>query len=794
MLFKNFLRASAMVCMMLALLHMGVFSAEGEYIRNFEKVNEYADGQFADVSGEWYADAVKEVYELGLMKGTGEQLFGPDGRLTNAEAVAVAARLHAIYYDGENAFLQTEPWYTAYLTYAMENGICSDNFEPDEVATRAFFAGVLGNAVDKSILPEKNIITAGALYDVAGWYADAVYLFYRSGVLTGNDAYGTFAPDSSVTRAEVAAIITRVVNPGSRISFELVKKPVEGTYSILEDGSFEAYRQKALVANLQVILEGKEKTDAWQYDTYTLEHAAIPASTIIIPADRYYKETDVDDDIYWIPTEYAAQFGWNREMSYPFFESWLRWGYFHGPDERRYLAKLSHGDFGDLILEYPGEAAWSETFTYDSFYDEAWAKINASNPQGHLPGIQKADLVAFVNSYFPDCTDENTETERENFDPYKADPDYMIRVNYLKEWDGNYFFRTNYPEQKPLQPLPELKETPNSDFYLDYNMAEPFRQWCQEHLGQCVLAVHHKDDGLVMLAEIRNYIPPNQYFSPGFIDLSQINSWNFHEGALSINWAYSDIEYANAITVKDKNVVDSLAAMYEEKLKNEDYGIYSVYGDQIAQILLRFSDYQNPLTYEGLLDNAVIGNLNPENFYLMSYDKHTYCLVAFTPKWNRGGSPEETGLDPMDAENTTLSFYATSALEPYLKIKEWGEDGKPVYETIVVLKVGGDSTEGRGAEYFLGYGTKGGKTDGLPSGEAEEGQLITGLQLTDRGITGSYDPGNGSYILQAGNVIVICQTNSSVITVNGEEKKLSQPVQVIDGVACFPEEILDYFE
>ena len=64
----------------------------------------------------------------------------------------------------------------------MENGICSDNFEPDEVATRAFFAGVLGNAVDKSILPEKNIITAGAL--LAALIGDDAAAPAASGILS----------------------------------------------------------------------------------------------------------------------------------------------------------------------------------------------------------------------------------------------------------------------------------------------------------------------------------------------------------------------------------------------------------------------------------------------------------------------------------------------------------------------------------------------------------------------------------------------------------------------------------
>ena len=47
-------------------------------------------------------------------------------------------------------------------------------------------------------------------------YADAVYLLYRAGVLTGSDSAGTFRPDSTIKRSEAAAIVTRMADPSLR--------------------------------------------------------------------------------------------------------------------------------------------------------------------------------------------------------------------------------------------------------------------------------------------------------------------------------------------------------------------------------------------------------------------------------------------------------------------------------------------------------------------------------------------------------------------------------------------------
>lgn len=68
-----------------------------------------------------------------------------------------------------------------------------------------------------------NLVEDGAIPDVDmnADYADAVYLLYRAGVLSGSDANGTFNPDSTISRAEVATIVTRMVEPTLRKTIEL---------------------------------------------------------------------------------------------------------------------------------------------------------------------------------------------------------------------------------------------------------------------------------------------------------------------------------------------------------------------------------------------------------------------------------------------------------------------------------------------------------------------------------------------------------------------------------------------
>ena len=177
-------------------------------------------GQFADVpSDAWYYENVSAAYEYGLINGRSATSFAPDSTLTVAEAVKLAATVHSIYETGSASFASSNPWYQTYVDYALENGILSAaRTDYNTPASRAVFASVLASALPADALTAINSVDDGAIPDVpmSASYADAVYLLYRAGVLTGSDSAGTFRPDSTIKRSEAAAIVTRMADPSLR--------------------------------------------------------------------------------------------------------------------------------------------------------------------------------------------------------------------------------------------------------------------------------------------------------------------------------------------------------------------------------------------------------------------------------------------------------------------------------------------------------------------------------------------------------------------------------------------------
>lgn len=183
---------------------------------NFDANKTYVDEMFLDVSADaWYADSVKTAYQAGLMSGKSETIFDPLGYITLAETITIAARMHSIYSTGEDNFGQSDiRWYAPYVEYTIDNYILTDFiFDYDATATRAEFVKIIANALPASELSAIKSVEDGDIPDVSlsDDYGKAVYKLYQAGILNGSDEQGTFNPDNNITRAEVAAIICRMV-------------------------------------------------------------------------------------------------------------------------------------------------------------------------------------------------------------------------------------------------------------------------------------------------------------------------------------------------------------------------------------------------------------------------------------------------------------------------------------------------------------------------------------------------------------------------------------------------------
>ena len=194
-------------------------------IENFAPNTQY--GNFTDVSkSDWYYESVRTANEYGLVKGNPDGSFNPDGSLTVAEAIVTADRIHMIYNTGEASLANGDPWYQTYVDYAIENDIIGKKDFDDYTrpVTRAEMAYIFSGAVPYDDFEEVNEPGNAIAPDIDGHkYEKAIKLLYQYGIVTGNDIYGTFTPDSNIKRSEMSALISRVVVPEQRRAFMLLE-------------------------------------------------------------------------------------------------------------------------------------------------------------------------------------------------------------------------------------------------------------------------------------------------------------------------------------------------------------------------------------------------------------------------------------------------------------------------------------------------------------------------------------------------------------------------------------------
>ena len=188
---------------------------------HFTAVTRYADETFRDVgAGDWFRGNVSMAYEFGLMRGTGEGTFSPNNHVTLAEAVTLAARLHSVYYTGEEDFPVYDGgnWFDPYVNYARDNGLISENYLYTRPATREEFVHILAQALpDKELKPTADTITFADAGEIV--YMGDVTLLSGAGVINGVKENGQtyFKPSAPITRAEVAAVVSRMARPEARI-------------------------------------------------------------------------------------------------------------------------------------------------------------------------------------------------------------------------------------------------------------------------------------------------------------------------------------------------------------------------------------------------------------------------------------------------------------------------------------------------------------------------------------------------------------------------------------------------
>ena len=171
---------------------------------------------FYDVgSSRWYRPYVQAAYEAGLVKGKTDTSYAPDGTLSQAEAVTLAARIYADAHGETVPSSSGSPWYKAAYDYCVSKGVITGGTLPYSTslgstpATRYMMAAILDGAI-----PEERMngsVQVGSIPDVreSDPYGEIIYRWYRAGIVAG-DTTGRYNGNSTIKRSEVAKILCTI--------------------------------------------------------------------------------------------------------------------------------------------------------------------------------------------------------------------------------------------------------------------------------------------------------------------------------------------------------------------------------------------------------------------------------------------------------------------------------------------------------------------------------------------------------------------------------------------------------
>ena len=171
---------------------------------------------FVDVTEDaWYYEAVKYVYENGLMIGTADDTFAPNSTLSRAMVAQILYNLEGQpTADGKSSFTDASGhWAANAIAWAQETGVVSgyenNTFRPNRAVTREELAQMLYNyAQYKGItLPALGDLSKFPDGDeVSDWAQTAMSWANGLGAINGYED-NTLRPGGNTTRAEAASMI-----------------------------------------------------------------------------------------------------------------------------------------------------------------------------------------------------------------------------------------------------------------------------------------------------------------------------------------------------------------------------------------------------------------------------------------------------------------------------------------------------------------------------------------------------------------------------------------------------------
>ena len=168
----------------------------------------------------WYYPHVRTVWEYQLFLGTVPNLFSPDMPMTRAMFAQVLANMEGVelslYSASRFDDVTVGAWYAPAVEWAASVGIISgygDNtFGPRDNISREQMAAMLANYIRFKgySIPSAQAAAFNDEENISPWAREAVRMMQGSRIISGYPD-GSFGPQATATRAEVATIFAKFI-------------------------------------------------------------------------------------------------------------------------------------------------------------------------------------------------------------------------------------------------------------------------------------------------------------------------------------------------------------------------------------------------------------------------------------------------------------------------------------------------------------------------------------------------------------------------------------------------------
>lgn len=131
-----------------------------------------------------------------------------------------------------------EPWYQSYVERAVAYQLLPAQWqEYNEPASRRRAVYLLARALPSTEFTVKNDVSQIPDLAATEFGYEEVLRCYQAGILSGSDAYGRFLPDTNISRAEISALVVRLLQPEQRLEVEFPVLPQHQVFSYGQSGA-----------------------------------------------------------------------------------------------------------------------------------------------------------------------------------------------------------------------------------------------------------------------------------------------------------------------------------------------------------------------------------------------------------------------------------------------------------------------------------------------------------------------------------------------------------------------------